>query len=104
VTTHTAGAAPVRNAPAELDRQVPTIVADEPGHVEAAEHDGAALAAFECATGVVVTTTSATGVERTRRVVCLTLAGAEAVVDRALARGHRATAVVVRLVPLGVVR
>lgn len=72
--------------------------------IETVDDVAAAVAALDGATAVVVTTTSATGIERTRRVVCLTLAGAEGVVERALSRGHRATAVVVRLVPLGVAR
>ncbi|PRY05400.1 hypothetical protein [Kineococcus rhizosphaerae] len=101
----TAAAVPARTAAAdEHDSQVPTIVDDVGVRVETADEVAAATAALDGATAVVVTTTSPTGVERTRRVVCLTLAGAEATVDRAHARGHRATAVVVRLVPLGAIR
>lgn len=87
-------------------RRASTIVADHGEDVEAAAaaEEAVALAVLDGVTAVVVTTTGPTGVERTRRAIYLTLAGAERAVEAAHVRGHRATAVVVRLVPLGVAR
>ncbi|WP_432536870.1 hypothetical protein [Kineococcus arenarius] len=98
MTARTAAAPLAGDAAAETTgRRAPSIVADAAEGVDlAVVHE-----ALDRAVAVVVTTTSRTGIERTRRTVFMSPEGASHAVDKALARGHRVTAVLVRLVVLG---